>query len=495
MGLPRLHIAEPEPATPAAPRGAPGVATIPLVVDLDGTLIRSDLLVESFLALLGSNPLGAGQALLSLKDGKAALKAKIADAAEIDVSTLPYDEAVLALVRQARAEGRQTFLVSASDHRYVRAVADHLQLFDGVEGTEGGTNLSGAAKADHLVQRFGEGGFDYVGDAAVDTAVWARARQGFVIAPSAALSRSLSAAGLTVTPVSERSGRARAYLKAIRPHQWMKNTLIFLPALAGHQFNLGALGDCVAAFISFSLCASSVYLLNDLLDLKSDREHARKRNRPFASGRAPLVSGVMLAPALLCGSLIVAAFLPPRFALVLAGYYALTLAYSLGLKRIMTVDVIALACLYGARIIAGSAATDVLISPWLEALSVFFFLSLALVKRIGELSDRVMAGKGDPSGRGYRLADLPMVESMGAASGFVAVLVLALYFNSPDVSHLYRAPHRLWALCVITLFWICRMLMKAHRGEMHDDPVVFALRDRTSQACGVVSAAVVAVSL
>lgn len=494
MGLPRLQIADAVPGVPDA-RGALAPATVPLVVDLDGTLIRSDLLIESFLSLLASDPVQAGRALLALKDGKAALKAKIADTAEIDVSTLPYDEAVLAMVRDARAEGRQTFLVSASDHRYVSAVADHLQLFDGVEGTAGGANLSGATKAAHLVERFGTGFFDYVGDAAMDTAVWAKAREGFVIAPSGGLKRAIASAGLTVTPVSERGGRAKAYLKAIRPHQWMKNTLIFLPALAGHQFNMNTFGACVAAFVSFSLCASSVYLLNDLLDLKGDREHDRKRNRPFASGRAPLLSGVILAPALLITSLVIAAFLPIKFLAVLGGYYALTLAYSLGLKRVMTVDVIALACLYGARIFAGGAATDVPISPWLEALSVFFFLSLALVKRIGELSDRVLAGKGDPSGRGYRLTDLPMVGSMGAASGFVAVLVLALYFNSPEVSHLYRAPHRLWVLCVITLFWICRMLMKAHRGEMHDDPVVFALRDRTSQACGVVSGIVVAVSL
>ena len=490
-----MQIADAVPGVPDA-RGSPRARVrCPLVVDLDGTLIRSDLLVESYLALMAADPLAAGRALLSLKDGKAALKAKIADRAVIDVSTLPYDEAVLAMLRHVRAQGRRTFLVSASDHRYVRAVADHLQLFDGCEGTAEGANLSGSTKAALLVERFGEGGFDYVGDAAVDTAVWAKAHQSFVIAPSGKLNRAIASARLTVTPISERGGRAKAYLKAIRPHQWMKNTLIFLPALAGHQFNLNTFAACVAAFVSFSLCASSVYLLNDLLDLKSDREHDRKRNRPFASGRAPLISGMMLAPLLLATSLLIAAFLPMKFLAVLGGYYVLTLAYSLGLKRVMTVDVIALACLYGARIFAGSAATDVPISPWLEALSVFFFLSLALVKRIGELSDRVLAGKGDPSGRGYRLSDLPMVGSMGAASGFVAVLVLALYFNSPDVAHLYHSPHRLWALCVITLFWICRMLMKAHRGEMHDDPVVFALRDRTSQACGVVSAVVVAFSL
>jgi 4-hydroxybenzoate polyprenyltransferase/phosphoserine phosphatase len=465
------------------------------VVDLDGTLIRSDLLVESFLALLGSDPLGAARAALALRDGKAALKAAIADRALIDVATLPFDDAVLALVAQARAEGRKTFLYSASDERYVRAVAEHLGLFDGAVGTTGGANLSGEAKARRLVETFGEGGFDYVGDAAVDVAVWARARTAYAVAPSAALQRRIARAGLAAEVVGERSGRARAYLKAIRPHQWMKNVLIFLPALAGHAFTLPTLGACVAAFISFSLCASSVYLLNDLLDLKSDREHARKRLRPFASGRAPLAGGLMLAPALLAGALAIAVLLPDKFLWVLGGYYALTLAYSLGLKRLMSVDVITLACLYGARVIAGSAASGVPISPWLEALSVFFFLSLALVKRVGELSDRMASGKGDPAGRGYRLSDLPMVESMGAASGFVAVLVLALYLNSPDVARMYHSPHRLWALCVITLFWICRMLMKAHRGEMHDDPVVFALRDRASQACGVIGAGIVASAL
>ena len=276
----------------------------------------------------------------------------------------------------------------------------------------------------------------------------------------------------------------------------MKNVLIFRPALAGHVFTRRTrLTACVMAFVSFSLCASSVYLLNDLLDLKADREHARKRNRPFASGRAPLMGGMVLAPVLLLTAVSIAAFLPLRYLMVLGGYYVLTLAYSFGLKRITTVDVIALACLYGARVLAGSSATDIPISPWLEALSVFFFLSLALVKRIGELSDRKLAGKGDPAGRGYRLDDLPILEAMGAASGFVAVLVLALYFNSPDVARLYRFPHRLWALCVVTLYWISRMLMKAHRGEMHDDPVVFALRDRVSQLCGVAGALTIGLSL
>ena len=476
------HVAAFGAATPAGP---------PLVVDLDGTLVRSDLLVESFLALLSARPLQALRALVTLRRGKAAFKAALADRAQVDVHTLPYAPAVLAQLEAARAQGRPTVLASASDARYVRAVADHLGGFDAAIGSEQGVNLSGVRKAEVLVARYGEGGFDYVGDHAVDAPVWARARRGFVHAPSAALSRRLRGAGLEVELVGERPRRARAYLKALRPHQWLKNALVFAPALAGHAGGWSWLA-CVAAFASFSLCASSVYLVNDLLDLSADRDHARKRRRPFASGDVPLAHGMAMAPLLVLAAVAVGLWLPGKFLLVLAGYFSLTLAYSLGLKRIVMIDVVTLACLYGARLLAGSAATGVPLSRWLEALAVFLFLSLALVKRGAELTDRIAAGKGDPSGRDYRLSDLPMVESMGAAAGFTAVLVLALYLNSPDVDAMYRNPHRMWLICVVVLYWVSRMLMKAHRGEMHDDPVVFAVRDRVSLVCGAVCAGVVA---
>ncbi len=463
----------------------------PLVVDLDGTLIRSDLLVESFLALLGADPGAALRALGALQGGKAAFKAALADRAVVDVTTLPFDEDVLALVRAARAQGRETHLASASDHRYVAAVAAHLGLFDGAEGSAGGRNLSGEAKAQALAARFGEGGFDYVGDAAVDVAVWGRARTAYVVAPSARLSRRLARADLAPRSVGRREGGVRPYVRAMRPHQWLKNALVFAPLLAGHAFTPGAFASSAAAFVAFSLVASSVYLLNDLLDLRSDREHARKRLRPFASGRASPLHGALLAPVLLLAGAAVAFALPWRFGAALAGYYALTAAYSFALKRVMTVDVIALACLYGVRLVAGGYATNTPLSPWLEALAVFLFLSLALVKRAGELADRLAAGRGDPAGRGYRLSDLPVVVSMAAASGYLAVLVLALYFNSPAVEVLYAKPHRLWLICVVVLYWVSRMLMKAHRGEMHDDPLVFAVRDRASLVCGAVAAAAV----
>ena len=477
--------------------GGAGGRAPPLVVDLDGTLIRSDLLVESFLSLAGADPAAALRTLGALRGGKAAFKAAVADAARVDVTTLPFDDDVLALVREARAAGRETHLASASDARYVRAVAAHLGLFDGAEGSHAGRNLSGEAKAELLAARFGERGFDYVGDAPVDAAVWRRARTAYAVAPSARLLSRLARQGVALAPVGVRAGGgtvggARALLKAMRPHQWLKNLLVFAPLAAGHDFSPATLAAALAAFVAFSLTASSVYLLNDLLDLRSDRAHARKRLRPFASGRAPLLHGLMLAPVLLAAAALIAAFLPWRFGATLAGYYALTLVYSLALKRVMTVDVVTLACLYGARLVGGGYATDVSLSPWLEALAVFLFLSLALVKRAGELADRAAAGEGDPAGRGYRLTDLPVVESMAAASGYTAVLVLALYFNSPAVDALYRAPHRLWLICVVVLYWVSRMLMKAHRAEMHDDPLVFAVRDRASQVCGVIAGAALA---
>jgi len=282
----------------------------------------------------------------------------------------------------------------------------------------------------------------------------------------------------------------RDYVQALRAHQWLKNILVFTPALAAHRFD-DALVASILAFFSFSLSASSVYILNDLLDLRNDRAHPRKRLRPFAAGRIPIMYGVALFPALLLASLAIGFFLPKEFVLVLAGYFLLSCVYSLGLKRRMLVDVVVLACLYGSRVVAGSAATGVVLSPWLVAFAMFLFFSLALVKRCAELSDHLDRGKGDPMGRGYQLDDLPVLRSMATASGYVSVLVLALYINGDAVFTLYRHPDRLWLNCVLLLFWISRVIMITHRGGMDDDPLVFAASDRLSQlvllSCAIVT--------
>jgi 4-hydroxybenzoate polyprenyltransferase len=285
-------------------------------------------------------------------------------------------------------------------------------------------------------------------------------------------------------------------LRELRPHQWAKNLLVLVPLLAAH--NAGQLyADLYAllGLISFSLCASSVYVLNDLLDLEADRLHPRKSRRPLASGELPILHGLLLAPLLLAGAVVAASFLPPRFWLVLGTYYAVTLAYSFGLKGVALIDAIALASLYTLRIIAGAAAVGVPISFWLLLFSVLLFLSLALVKRYAEMEALRRQQRLRAVGRGYHVEDLPVLQSMGTAAGYLSVLVLALYVNSPDIQALYRQPKLIWTLCVVQLYWISRIWMTAQRGQMLDDPVVFALRDRQSLAIGALAAVIIALAI
>jgi 4-hydroxybenzoate polyprenyltransferase len=273
----------------------------------------------------------------------------------------------------------------------------------------------------------------------------------------------------------------------------MKNALIFVPLLAAHQLNqpLQVLNGLLA-FLFFGLCASSVYILNDLLDLTDDRHHQSKRNRPFASGRLSIRSGLVLVPLLLLGAFGGAALLLPwQFCAVLGAYYLLTLAYSLSLKRQMTLDVIVLAALYTSRILAGAAAFNLPLTFWILAFSMFMFLSLALVKRYAELREaRLKDLKDKTRGRGYYPADLDMIASLGATSGHLAVMVLALYIHEGTTVALYSHPHVIWLACPLLLFWITRVWMLTHRGQMNDDPVVFAIRDRVSQLIGALFALV-----
>ncbi|WPO40404.1 UbiA family prenyltransferase [Tardiphaga sp. 42S5] len=468
--------------------------SVPLIVDVDGTLLKTDLLVESFLALLSRKPWRALLALAELRKGKAAFKARLASEAEIDISLMPVREEVITFLHGEKARGRKIYLASAADAQLVSALSDHLGLFDGVLGSDGTINLSGAAKADALCERFGRAQFDYVGDSRADLKVWSTCNVAIVAGGRGAWHSGISGGQPGVVEIVGSQPGLRDYIAALRPHQWLKNALVFVPAIAGHVLMTTWFGS-ILAFISFCLCASAVYILNDLLDLRADRQHPRKRNRPFASGRVPIIHGAVMAPSLLLAAFSLTLFLPKVFAIVLAGYLVLTTLYSFWLKRKVLVDVIALACLYAARVVGGSVATGVLISQWLEAFSIFLFLSLALVKRSGELVDRVKSGRGDPGGRGYRLDDLPVIESMAAASGYLSALVMALYLNSEAVVNLYNKPHRLLLICVALLFWTSRMLLKAHRGQMDDDPIVFAARDRVSLGVGAVCLGVVYISL
>lgn len=463
------------------------MATVPLVIDLDGTLLRSDLLLETGLSFLRHRPLQLHKPLGWLGKGKAMLKEKLALATHVEVDSLPYDPQVIALIESARRNGRTVVLATASHQSLAERIAEHLQLFDQVWATTAERNLTAHRKRDLLVERYGEGGFDYVGNSHDDVAVWAAARKAYVVNPERGVESRARAGGNVADVIRSNQSTLKDWVKALRLHQWMKNLLIFVPLLAAHQLaNPLLLWQGVLAFLFFGLCASSVYLLNDLLDLADDRHHHSKRNRPFAAGRLSIKVGVIAFPVLLLVSFAGAAwFLPWQFAGVLASYYILTLAYSLALKRYMAIDVIALALLYTVRIIAGAAAFGLPLTFWMLAFSMFMFLSLALVKRYAELQEARSKGRTEKTrGRGYYPGDLEMISSMGASSGYLAVMVLALYIHDQATMALYSHPHLIWLACPILLFWITRVWMLTHRGQMHDDPVVFAVRDRVSLVVG-----------
>jgi len=448
----------------------------PLCVDLDGTLLRTDLLYESFLRMFARQPWLLIALPFWLLRGKAYLKRQLALRGAVNPATLPYDARVLELLRSS--SDRRRVLCTASDVSLVEPIARHLNLFDEIHCSDGVINLAGSRKANLLVNKFGERGFDYMGNASVDLAIWKHAHSALVVNADPALARRAASVTKLATHWPKEGGGITTWLKAVRLHQWLKNLLVFVPLLASHRFvEVNSMGTAALAFIAFGLCASGVYLLNDLLDLEVDRQHPRKCLRPFASGRLTLRSGLMATPMLTAAGLLLAAWVAPAFLLVLTVYFCLTIAYSLRLKQIVMIDVVMLAALYTIRIVGGATAIGVTLSFWLLTFSMFIFLSLAMLKRYTELQMTLANGKLKPSGRGYHVEDLGLVQALGTAAGLVSVLVLCLYINTPESQALYGHPLFLWMLCPVLLYWICRAWLLAHRGEMHDDPVVFAVKD------------------
>jgi 4-hydroxybenzoate polyprenyltransferase len=463
----------------------------PLVVDLDGTLVHTDMLHETSLRVLRDTPWDLLRLSGWLMQGKAVVKQNLASRARLDPQYLPYNEPLLQWLREQRAAGRKLVLCTASDAAVAKSVAGHLGIFDEVMASDGSQNLGGKAKAEALVALYGERGFDYVGNSATDLHVWQQARKAVVVNGSDALARQASGVCDVEKVFPRLPASVMVWRRVLRVHQWLKNVLLFVPVLAAHQFGdtaiWGALG---LAFLSFSLCASSVYVFNDLLDLESDRAHPRKRERPFASGSVPVWMGVVLSPVLLVISFALATQVGGSFLPWLAFYFVLTCAYSWTLKRLMLVDCLALAMLYTVRIVAGAAAAGVALSFWLLAFAVFLFLSLAFVKRYAELEVQVASGNTKVHGRGYYTTDAGLIQTLGVTSGYGAVLVLALYLNSEAVLRLYATPEIMWAAVPVLLFWISWMWLQAHRGNMHDDPLVYAVKDKASLAAGAVFAVV-----
>jgi 4-hydroxybenzoate polyprenyltransferase/phosphoserine phosphatase len=457
-----------------------------LCVDLDGTLLRGDLLWESLLLLVKRRPLSLLQLPVWLMRGKAYTKRQIALRVAPNPATLNYHPQVLDLIREARKQNRKVALVTASDALVVEPIRDYLGIFTDCLASDGTTNLSGAKKRDALLSRFGEWGFDYMGDSPHDLPVWKEAQNAILVEPPAGLKRRAQSVAKSVRILESEKRPVAAVWRALRPHQWLKNVLVFVPLVLAHRIrDVGTLERAFLAFVEFSLCASAAYFLNDLLDLEADRLHPTKRNRPIASGKVSVPVALGVALVLLSTSFGLAGLTAHAAAIaLLALYLVVTTAYSLSLKKIAILDVVTLSGLYTLRIFFGAVSVHVPVSAWLLAFSVFFFMSLAMAKRFSELVRSPQQEAQEVAGRGYRPGDRLIVSNLGAASGYVSVLVMALYVNSQEVTALYQRPQLLWAICPTLLYWISRLWLIAYRGELGEDPVVFAMEDRVSYLLG-----------
>lgn len=471
----------------AAPTDPTTATARPLCVDLDGTLVATDTTVESILEVLKASPWKLFALVAALLTGRPALKRYLAKHVTVDASALPYRPRVLEEMQRARSQGRRVLLVTASDQSTADAVAAHLDVVDEAVGTHTDTNLKASHKAAYLVERFGSGGFQYVGDSPADLPIWEAAGEAVMVAPSPSTRRRAARTVPKSSVLVPRPNKLRAAIKELRPHQWAKNVLLFVPLYFSHQYTDLRL-DFIAlmAFLSFNFAASSIYVFNDLIDLPADRMHRTKRNRPLAAGALSIFDGIALSAGALVASLVLAiAFVHSRFVLVVLGYVVLTTAYSFVLKQKMIVDVLTLASLFTYRVMAGGVAVGVPLSEWLLAFSIFFFTSLAFVKRYSELIQIKADGGRSIKGRNYVPADIPIITAAGPAAGLLAVLVFALYINTPAIVDYYPHHKVLWGICLVLVYWIMRIWFLAARDKMHDDPVLFAVKDRISLVAGV----------
>jgi 4-hydroxybenzoate polyprenyltransferase len=456
----------------------------PLCVDLDGTLVKSDTLLDSFCQLLRRNPLEAWQAPLWLAKGRANLKIEVNRRAPLDASRLPYNTSLLTYLHDQRREGRPIYLTTGAEGEIAERVAAHLGIFHGVLASDGVTNLTHSRKLNSLRARFGQ--FDYIGNSRADLPLLSSAHEAMVANPTLGLRLALRVQHIPIARTfTDQRPTFRTLIKAIRIHQWAKNILLLAPLALSHKMAPGPIAKIIAAFFCFSFMASANYLVNDMLDIESDRLHPAKRMRPFAAGDLFVSSGIALALLLVLASVSLLPLLPHAFAGWLGIYIVATVTYSFYLKRVAVVDVLLLSGLYTLRLLAGGAATGTWISQWLAGFSTFLFLSLATVKRFSELENLRERGSNAMPGRGYNVADLEQIRSFGTASAYAGIVMFMLYIGRPDVTGLYHHATRLWLIVPLLIFWLNRVWLLASRGQMDDDPVVFAMRDGMSLAIGI----------
>ncbi|WP_158786931.1 UbiA family prenyltransferase [Granulicella sp. L46] len=481
-------------------------AGVALCVDLDGTLVKSDTLLDTVLVVARQRPVELVHIPGWIAQGRAAFKRHLTKLVALDVESLPYNRPLLEYLREQYGEGREIYLATAADRELAERIAAYLGIFAGVLASDGALNLAGGNKLAAFRAKFGDN-FCYIGNARPDVELLAACVSPMVANPDRALLAGMKRSGtVAAARFDDRGPVLRSWLKAIRLHQWAKNALLFVPLLLAHQWHLRTFGGAITAFFSFGMCASATYIINDLLDLEADRRHPRKRRRPFAAGDLSAIAGVVVVGLLMLGALVLALALPHVFNALpgtavlaspysflgwLALYTAVTLSYSLYLKRKLLLDVFVLSGLYTVRIMAGSAATGIPMSPWLAGFGVFFFLSLAFVKRFSELEGLRERGGSVSNGRGYFVSDLEQLRALGTGAMYAAVVVLSIYINNPETNFLYAHPVRLWVVVPVLLLWLSQVWMLASRGEMHDDPVVFAITDKRSLLLGVLMAAVI----
>lgn len=463
---------------------------VPLCIDLDGTLVATDTLWEGLASVLIRRPWLIFAVFAWAIAGKAVLKREIAARYQSKGGDWPYRAEVIARIELARKSGQPVWLVTGAAESTASVIAGHLGLFDRVLHSSGSENLTARRKRDRLVALCGDGGFDYAGNSRDDITVFDAARRAIIVAPDMAATRWGASHDAEMLPLERVS--PLAILKSIRVHQWLKNVLIAVPLVLNHEYaDVGLVLAGIAAFFSFSFLASTVYVINDISDLANDRHHPRKRLRPLASGAVSIPAASATAAVLVVASIGLASLLPPQFWLVLSAYAVITTAYTFVLKRKLLVDVFTLATLYTVRIVAGAAATGVDLSFWLLAFSIFFFLSLALVKRYVELDELADDAGTQLKGRSYIGSDKDMIGQAGIASAFSAAMVLALYVDSKEVASMYPQPALLWPLCPLILYMLLRIWILARRSQMHEDPVVFIMRDWRSQLTTIVGACLV----
>lgn len=456
----------------------------PLVLDLDGTVVRGNLLVETALAFVKQNPLQIFKVFSWLLRGRAALKQQLAMQADVDVETLPLNDELLAYAAEQVGAGRKVYIATAADEAIAKQVAARIPFVTDVIASDGVNNLKGAAKAAVLVERFPEG-FEYAGDASVDLPVWRAATHATVVEASPSV---IAAAGSVarIARIFPRPAPWKALVRSLRPHQWAKNALVFVPLiLSGKLAESGPALATLAAFLAMSLVASATYIVNDIVDLADDRRHWSKRERPLASGRLSLVAGAAAVPLGLAAGFGLAALAGWGVVLATTVYLLCTLAYSLKLKKLPILDGFALASLFTLRLGAGIVASGAPPSPWLLVFSMFLFASLSFAKRHTEVARVIERGGTEVRGRGYKAIDLPLILAIGISTGMCAVLILVLYIiNDAFRQSFYGNTAWLWGFPIVLFLFICRIWLMCQRGQMNDDPVVFAVRDRPSLALG-----------